>query len=313
MSASTSSSIVTPNHVHFPVAQAFVDAGLPRRLRQAAGAHAASRPMRWSRPCAQRGTVFGVTYNYTGYPHGAARPRDGAPGQLGELRKVVVEYSQGWLASLLEAAPTSRPTGAPTPRARGVAGAMGDIGSHAENLAATITGLARRRSLCADLRARSCRAACSTTTAAVLLRLEGGVRGLLIASQIEHGHENDLRLRVSGTMGTLAWHQEEPNLLAAPAARRPQARADARRTPGCAKRRNARRGCPPGTPEGYHRGLCQCLSRAWQRDIRARRAGPAGRPARAADFPRVEDGARGVRFIERTVASAKSELKWTPW
>ena len=300
-------SIVTPNHVHFPVAQAFAEAGFHVvcdkplvHTREQADALVAT--------VARQGTVFGVTYNYTGYPMVRQAREMVRSGQLGELRKVVVEYNQGWLASQLEDAGNKQADWRTDPARSGAAGAIGDIGSHAENLVASVTGL-EIESLCADLSALV-PGRMLDDDGSLLLRFKGGARGVLIASQINTGLENDLRLRISGALGTLEWRQERPSELLHLPHDGPK-RTLTRGSPWlCESAQRASR-LPAGHPEGFIEAFANIYGGV-AADIRARIAGQQA-DAIAADYPRVEDGARGVRFIERTVASSKSELKWTPW
>ncbi|MDQ0573684.1 putative dehydrogenase [Variovorax paradoxus] len=301
-------SIVTPNHVHFPVAQAFAEAGFHVvcdkplvHTREQADALVAT--------VARQGTVFGVTYNYTGYPMVRQAREMVRSGQLGELRKVVVEYNQGWLASHVEGSGSNKQADWRTDPARsGAAGAIGDIGSHAENLVASVTGL-EIESLCADLSALV-PGRMLDDDGSLLLRFKGGARGVLIASQINTGLENDLRLRISGALGTLEWRQERPSELLHLPHDGPK-RILTRGSPWlCESAQRASR-LPAGHPEGFIEAFANIYGGV-AADIRARIAGRQA-DAIAADYPRVEDGARGVRFIERTVASAKSELKWMPW
>jgi predicted dehydrogenase len=301
-------SIVTPNHVHFPVAEAFAEAGFHVvcdkplvHTREQADALVAT--------VARQGTVFGVTYNYTGYPMVRQAREMVRSGQLGELRKVVVEYNQGWLASHVEGSGSNKQADWRTDPARsGAAGAIGDIGSHAENLVASVTGL-EIESLCADLSALV-PGRMLDDDGSLLLRFKGGARGVLIASQINTGLENDLRMRISGALGTLEWRQERPSELLHLPHDGPK-RILTRGSPWlCESAQRASR-LPAGHPEGFIEAFANIYGGV-AADIHARSAGRQA-DAIAADYPRVEDGARGVRFIERTVASAKSELKWTPW
>ena len=300
-------SIVTPNHVHFPVAQAFVEAGFHVvcdkplvHTREQADALVAA--------VARQGTVFGVTYNYTGYPMVREAREIVRSGRLGEIRKVVVEYNQGWLATQLESEGNKQAAWRSDPAMSGAAGAIGDIGSHAENLVATVTGL-EIESLCADLSSLVAGRALDDD-GSLLLRFQGGARGVLIASQVNTGLENDLRLRVSGTLGTLVWRQEQPSELVHLPHDGPR-RVLMRGSPwlGESARRASR--LPSGHPEGFIEAFANVYAGV-AADIRARLEGTQADPLEA-DYPRVEDGARGVRFIERTVASAKSEAKWTGW
>ncbi|MDM0017312.1 Gfo/Idh/MocA family protein [Variovorax saccharolyticus] len=300
-------SIVTPNHVHFPVAQAFVEAGFHVvcdkplvHTREQADALVAA--------VARQGTVFGVTYNYTGYPMVRQAREMVRAGELGEIRKVVVEYNQGWLATRLEGEGNKQAAWRSDPARSGAAGAIGDIGSHAENLMAAVTGL-EIESLCADLSSLVAGRALDDD-GSLLLRLRGGARGVLIASQINTGLENDLRLRVSGTLGTLVWRQEQPSELTHLPHDGPK-RIFTRGSPWLSEAAQRASRLPSGHPEGFIEAFANVYAGV-AADIRARLAGqPAD--ALAADYPRVEDGARGVRFIERTVASAASDRKWTAW
>nr|WP_162565495.1 Gfo/Idh/MocA family oxidoreductase [Variovorax sp. SRS16] len=300
-------SIVTPNHLHFPVAQAFVDAGFHVvcdkplvHTREQADALVAA--------VARQGTVFGVTYNYTGYPMVRQAREMVRAGALGEIRKVVVEYNQGWLATRLEDGGNKQAAWRSDPARSGAAGAMGDIGSHAENLVASVTGL-EIESLCADLSALVPGRALDDD-AGVLLRFRGGARGVLVASQISTGLENDLRLRVSGTLGTLEWRQERPSQLTHLPHDGPK-RILTRGAPWLCEAAQRASRLPSGHPEGFIEAFANVYAGV-AADIRARLAGGTADPL-AADYPRVEEGARGVRFIERTLASATSELKWTAW
>ncbi|VTU17468.1 Gfo/Idh/MocA family protein [Variovorax sp. PBL-E5] len=300
-------SIVTPNHLHFPVAQAFVDAGFHVvcdkplvHTREQADALVAA--------VARQGTVFGVTYNYTGYPMVRQAREMVRAGALGEIRKVVVEYNQGWLATRLEAEGHKQAAWRSDPARSGAAGAMGDIGSHAENLVASVTGL-EIESLCADLSALVPGRALDDD-AGVLLRFRGGARGVMVASQISTGLENDLRLRVSGTLGTLEWRQERPSQLTHLPHDGPK-RILTRGAPWLCEAAQRASRLPSGHPEGFIEAFANVYAGV-AADIRARLAGMQADPL-AADYPRVEEGARGVRFIERTLASATSGLKWTAW
>ena len=290
-------SIVTPNHVHYPVAKAAVEAGfhvicdkpLVIDSDQANDLIAAVE---------RAGVVFGVTYNYTGYPMVKQARQMVAQGKLGELRKVVVEYNQGWLATKLEGGDNKQADWRTDPARSGVGGAIGDIGSHAENLLATITGL-ELEAICADL----------TTfvpgrqlddDANVLLRFKGGAKGILTVSQIAIGEENDLGIRVYGTEGSLTWRQENPNYLTYETLDGPaQILSRGNGYLGDAASRHTR--IPSGHPEAFLEAFANVYG-----NIAAAIQGD-----KDADYPTVLEGARGVHFIERTVASAQADAKWT--
>lgn len=315
-------SVVTPNFMHYPVAKAFTDAGFhvvsdkPMVLNSEQAADLV-------RAVDAAGTVFAVTYNYTGYPMVKEARRLVQEGAIGEIRKVIVEYNQGWLATKLEDTGAKQAEWRTDPARSGVGGAIGDIGSHAENLVATITGL-ELEALCADL----------TTfvpgrrlddDANLLLRFRGGAKGVLVASQIEVGEENDLRIRVYGTRGGLVWHQEEPNRLIHKTLEGPT-RLLTRNGGGylgAAAQANTR--LPSGHPEAFIEAFANVYTNV-AAAIAARQGGASGTSASgglgagasaadgtAPDFPTVLDGARGVAFIEAAVASSASDTKWTPF
>ena len=297
--------IVTPNHVHHEVARAFAEAGI-HVVCDKPLVHTSAQAEELVDITRRRGIVFAVTYNYCGYPMVRQAREMVAGGAIGEIRKVEVDYHQGWLATQVERQGNKQADWRTDPARSGIAGAMGDIGSHAENLLCAVTGL-RIESLCADLHSfmpgRSL-----DDDASVLLRFAGGARGVLIASQIAAGVENDLRLRIFGSSGTLDWRQEEPNLLVHAPIDGPR-QILTRGSPWLS--RAARQACrlPPGHPEAFIEAFAN-IYLGVAADIQARLEGRAADPVDA-DYARVEDGARGVRFIEATIASSRSDRKWT--
>ena len=301
-------SIVTPNHLHFPVAQAFVDAGF-HVVCDKPLVHTSTQALALVAAVQRQGTVFGVTHNYTGYPLVRQMREMVRSGVIGSIRKVIVEYHQGWLATAVEATSNKQAAWRMDPAQSGMAGAMGDIGSHAENLLTTVTGL-EIEAICADLSAMGAGRTLDDN-ADMLLRLKGGgnvVRGVLMASQICVGCENDLRLRVFGTEGTLDWSQENPNrLVHTPLNEAP--RTLTRGGPGLCEAAIRASRLPSGHPEGFIEAFAN-IYLGVAADIRARLAGVAP-DAIAADYPRVADGARGVRFIEKVLESSRSAQKWT--
>ncbi len=299
-------SIVTPNHVHFEVAEAFVDAGF-HVVCDKPLVHTSAQAERLVDLVAARGTVFGVTYNYTGYPMVRQAREMVAGGAIGEVRKVVCHYHQGWLATRAEVGEHKQAAWRTDPARSGIAGAMGDIGSHAENLIATVTGLEVTH-LCADLGTLVAGRRLDDD-ASVLLRLSNGARGVLVASQVMAGLENDLRLVVAGSTGSLEWRQEEPNVLVHSPLDAPR-RVLTRGSPwlGAAATRATR--LPAGHPEAFIEAFANVYLGV-AADIEAVAAGRPADPLDA-DYPRIADGARGVRFIEATVASSASHEKWWP-
>jgi predicted dehydrogenase len=298
-------SIVTPNHVHYPVAQAFVDAGF-HVVCDKPLVHTSIQAQALVDAVARQGTVFGVTYNYTGYPLVRQLRHMVRSGAIGTVRKVVVEYHQGWLATAVESNGSKQAAWRVDPALSGLAGAMGDIGSHAENLLSTVTGL-EIEALCADLSAMGAGRTLDDD-GNVLLQLSGGARGVLIASQITTGSENDLRIRISGSEGSLSWAQENPNqLLHAPLDGAP--RRLTRASAGLCDSATRASRLPAGHPEGFIEAFANVYLGV-AADIRARMAGVPADPL-AADYPRIDAGARGVRFIEKVLESATSAQKWT--
>ena len=297
-------SIVTPNHLHYPVAKAFAAAGI-NIVCDKPLVHTSEQAQDLVAIAEKTGIVFAVTYNYTGYPLVRQARHIVADGQLGEIRKVIVEYNQGWLSTLLEGTGNKQADWRTDPARSGIAGSIGDIGSHAENLVATITGL-EIETLCADL----------TTfvpgrrlddDGSVLLRYRNGARGVLLASQVAVGCENGLSIRVFGSQGSLSWRQEDPNRLLHASFDAPS-RILTRNGPGlCPAAQKAAR-LPSGHPEGFFEAFANIYVGIAEA-VRARREGRV-LASLEGDFPRLVDGVRGVRFIERTVESAHSGVKW---
>jgi predicted dehydrogenase len=283
-------SIVTPNHLHHPVASAFIERGfhvicdkpLTTTLEDAESL---------CRLVEEHGVVFALTHNYTGYPmvkQARSLVRDGA---LGTIRKVVVEYSQGWLARRLEAEGSKQAEWRTDP-ARAGAGAIGDIGSHAANLAGYVTGLQMER-LLADV-STFVEGRRVDDDANMLVHYEGGVKGILHCSQISAGEENRLGIRVYGTEASLEWAQEEPNVLYLRSNDGPMRvfkPGHEYLAPGA---KHATR-LPAGHPEAFFEAFANVYAYA-MRTIAARIAGERPDPGDL-DFPTVRDGAVGVHFI----------------
>jgi len=297
-------SIVTPNHTHHPIAKAFAAAGF-NIICDKPLVHTSEQARDLIAVVKKSGVVFCVTYNYSGYPMVKQARHMVRAGQLGEIRKVIVEYNQGWLSGALEKTGQKQADWRTDPSRSGAGGAIGDIGSHAEQLVTYITGL-NLESICADLTSfvpgRKL-----DDDANLLLRFRGGAKGVLIASQIEIGHENDLRIRVWGTKGGLEWRQEDPNDLW----HRPDGEPARLLRRGnaylCdAAKLNTR--LPAGHPEAFIEAFANVYTAA-ARAMRAAASGAGG--AADADYPTVYDGARGVHFIEKTVESSASDRKWT--
>ncbi len=297
-------SVVTPNHLHFPVVRTFSEAGMNV---------VCDKPMVLSSVQAEQlietveksGVIFAVTYPYTGYPMVKQARHMVRRGDLGRIRKVIVEYSQDWLATKLEESEVKQAEWRTDPERSGIAGAMGDIGSHAENLVATVTGL-EISEICADLTAfvpgRQL-----DDDGNLLIQYEGGAKGVLIASQVSVGEENNFNLRIYGTEAGLEWRQEKPNYLRFKPSEAPEQVFKRGNDYLCEESQAATR-VPPGHPEGFIEAFANVYS-----DVAAaiRNAGGGGDATGAsANFPTIYDGARGVYFIEKVVESSQSDRKW---
>ncbi len=299
-------SVVTPNHMHYPVAKGFVEAGFNVACDKPM-VHTMEQAADLVRLVREKDVVFLVTYNYSGYPMVKQARHLVQTGVLGTLRKVIVEYPQGWLSERVEIDGSKQAAWRTDPARSGISGCIGDIGSHCEQLMTYITGL-ELESICADL----------TTFAPgrllddngdILLRFQGGARGILTASQIATGQENSLRIRVWGTKGGLEWVQEEPNFLYVIHADQPTQIYKPGNDYNCAVTKANHR-LPAGHPEAFLEAFAN-LYRNFTDTIRAKILGIEPSDVML-DFPTVVDGARGVFFINKAVESAKSTAKWTP-
>jgi predicted dehydrogenase len=293
--------IATPNHLHLPVTKAFLLAGIhvvcdkPLALSVAEGEALAQL-------VAGGKTLFALTHAYTGYP-AVRQARDMVRGgELGELRKVLVEYTQGWLMEPLEQRGNKQAEWRTDPARAGLSGCVGDIGTHAANLLEFVTGCPIE-ALCADLRAVVVGRRVDDD-ANILLRLKGGARGTLVCSQIACGEDNRLSLRLYGSRAGLEWHQQEPNTLLYKPAARPGERLVSGHSYLSPAARAASR-VPAGHPEGYLEAFAN-LYRSFIADVRRVQRGEA--PLR--DYPGVQDGVRGLRFVAQAVESSQRGSVW---
>ncbi len=296
--------IVTPNNSHFPIAREFLKRGI----------HViCDKPMTTNVKDARKlaelvkrsGKVFVLTHNYTGYPLVRQARAMVRAGELGDIRVVQVEYPQDWLTTKLEDTGQKQANWRTDPTRSGAGGCIGDIGTHAYNLACFVTGL-ELESLCADL---------STfvdgrkldDNVHILLRFAGGARGMLWASQVAPGNENALKLRVYGTKGGLEWEQENPNRLWFTPFGEPR-RLITRGGAGAGEEAGRMTRIPAGHPEGY----LECFANIYAEAAHAIRAARAGQETdEKVLFPTVEDGVKGITFIEAAVKSSRSGGRWT--
>jgi len=299
-------SIVTPNHMHYPVAKAFVEAGFHVACDKPL-VHTVEQALDLVQAVKERGVVFAVTYNYTGYPMVKQARHMVQNGDLGQVRKVIVEYPQGWLLERIETEGQKQAVWRTDPKRSGVSGCIGDIGSHCENLVSYVTGL-ELDSICADLTIFTPGRQLDDD-GNILLRFKGGAKGILTASQTSPGQENSLCIRVWGTKAALEWHQEDPNYLyvrSNDAPERIYKRGNGYLCPAAA----AGSRLPSGHPEAFFEAFAN-IYKNYTDTVRARILGIEPSEVML-DFPTVEDGARGVFFIHKAVESSASEVKWTP-
>ena len=295
--------IVTPNHQHFPPAKLFLESGfnvvcdkpVTFNLAEAIKLRAIVRRTR---------KVFVLTHNYTGNAMVKQAREMVRTGKLGAIRKVVVEYPQGWLATRLEGSGQKQAAWRTDPKRSGAAGAMGDIGTHAENLAHYITGL-EISELCADLTS-FVPGRRLDDDGNILVRFKGGAKGILHASQISVGEENNLNIRIYGEKAGLEWQQEHPNELLVKFPDQPkQTWRRGNGYVGDTAKKFTR--IPAGHPEGY----LEAFANIYQEAFRAIRAEVAGKKMPSdLDFPTIDDGVEGMAFIETVVKSSARGAKW---
>ena len=297
--------IVTPNFMHFAPAKLALENGF-HVLSDKPATFNLAEAKELSTIVDKTGLLYGLTHNYTGYPLVKQAREMVHAGLLGKIRKVVVEYPQGWLATRLEESGQKQAAWRTDPARSGAAGCVGDIGTHAENLAEYITGL-QIQELAADLTA-FVEGRQLDDDANVLLRFEGGAKGVLHCSQISVGEENNLNIRVYGETGGLEWHQKEPNTLLVKWQDKPmEVLRTANGYLGAAAAANSR--TPAAHPEGYLEAFAN-IYRNFANHIRCRLAGNEP-DALTLDYPKIEDGVRGMAFIDAVVSSSKHNSAWT--
>ncbi len=315
-------SIVTPNHVHFPPAKMALENGFPVVMDKPLTLNMAEA-IELKEIQEKTGLLFALTHNYTAYPMVKEAKALIKAGKIGKVRKVIVEYPQGWLSQLVEETGQKQAAWRTDPAKSGAAGGVGDIGTHAENLAEYITGL-KITELCADLtifvEGRKL-----DDDANVLLRFDNGAKGILHNSQICNGEENDLNIRIYGEFGGLKWKQLDPNTLVL--TNQENGSTIIRTGVGnLSANAQAHTRQPAGHPEGYvetfaniYRNFALALKASWGVEERAVAKGGLngtqdignGYNPEIHDFPGIEDGIRGMAFIDTVVKSNASDKKWT--
>jgi len=297
--------IVTPNHLHFD----------PARLCLEGGFHVVvDKPMCFSLEeahslqelAARTRTIVAVTYTYSGYPMVKQARALIAAGRIGAVRKIYVEYPQGWLSTGIERDGHKQASWRTDPAKSGAGGAIGDIGTHAAHLAEYVAGL-RITEVAAELRTFVAGRRLDDDSA-MLLRFENGAGGVLVATQIAAGEENGLRIRVYGEKGGIEWAQVEPNSLIVRSLDEPMQtwRAGWGYLDAAAATHTR---TPPGHPEGYLEAFAN-IYRAFYAALREHSSDPDLDPGRY-DFPSIADGVRGMAFVDTVIRSAHSDMKWT--
>ncbi|HLA01788.1 MAG TPA: Gfo/Idh/MocA family oxidoreductase [Aestuariivirga sp.] len=298
-------SIVTPNHMHFPAAKAFIEAGihvvcdkpLSLNLKEALALEKLLEK--------NKDIIFALTHNYSGYPmirHARAMV---AAGELGNIRVVQGEYPQDWLTTDLEKSGQKQAAWRTDPAKTGAGGCVGDIGTHTYQLGCFVSGL-KLDELSADL-TTFVKGRRVDDNVHVMLRYKGGAKGMIWASQVAPGHENGLKIRVYGTKGGLEWVQADPNYLWYTPFGEPK-RLITRGGAGANAAAARVTRVPPGHPEGYLEGFANIYTEV-ARAIKARRSGK--KVDKDVQFPGIEDGVAGMAFIEACVKSSAKNGKWT--
>jgi predicted dehydrogenase len=299
-------SVVTPNHLHF----------LPSKLALENGFHVlCEKPLAFSveeaealeKIVQEKGLVFGVTHNYTGYPMVKEAQEIVKSGKLGKIRKVIAEYPQGWLSQRIEEGGQKQAGWRTDPKQAGISCCVGDIGTHAENLVEYISGL-KITELCADI-TTFVEGRLLEDDANILIRFDNGAKGVIIASQIAAGEENELKVRIYGEHGSIEWLQSDPNSLIVKSTSEPK---KVLRTGAgysyLSEKAKAHTRLPGGHPEGYLESMANLYRNfAYAVDAHINNIKP---PTDLYDFPTVSDGVRGMKFIEAVIQSGKSNGKW---
>jgi predicted dehydrogenase len=301
-------SIATPNHMHFPVAKAALAAGFhvvcdkPLTLTLAEAEELAKL-------VAASKQVFVVTHNYTGYPLVRQAREMILAGELGEIQAIRAEYIQGWLRTRLESEGQKQAAWRTDPTKSGAAGCFGDIGTHAYNLGRYMTGLIPEK-IAANLKIFVPDRPLDDYGHAVI-RYQGGALGTVTASQISHGRENDLRIQIDGTLGSLEWHQEEPNTMLVRHNGKPHQLYT--RDPNAPFMNDSGRAAcrlPSGHPEAFFEAFANVYRAAF--DAMAEAAGGGSFERTNTVYPNIHDGVEGMYFIEQAVASSKADGAWLP-
>lgn len=298
-------SIVTPNFMHYPVAKCFLKAGfnvvcdkpMTFDLAEAKALHTLAKRTK---------KVFALTHNYTGYPMVKEARELVKKGKLGKILKIVTEYPQGWLINAIEKSDQKQAAWRTDPKRAGASCCMGDIGTHAENLGRTITGL-EIDEICAEF-TTFVKGRPLEDDGNCLIRYKGGAKGILYASQVSAGEENNLNIRIYGEKASLEWHQEHPNELIVKYPDKPR-QIFRRGNDYLSKAAAAATRLPFGHPEAFIEAFANVYLSAAEAiadEVQGKYPRKSGY-----DFPDIDDGVYGMAFIETVVKSAKAKQKWT--
>jgi predicted dehydrogenase len=300
--------IVTPNFAHYPPAIAALDNGFHVVIEKPI-TFTLEEAKELKKKVEKSGLILCLTHTYSGYPMVKQARFMVQSGALGKVRKIWVEYPQGWLSKLSEREGNAQAAWRTDPKKSGKSGCMGDIGTHAAHLAEYISGL-KITHLCADLNIMV-EGRALDDDGNVLLKFDNGAAGVLMASQVAAGEENALKIRIYGEKGGIEWAQHEPNTLLVKWLDQPQQilRAGANYSDRLSTFATMNCRTPGGHPEGY----LEAFGNIYRNFAMTLSAKLEGREAskESMDFPKVEEGIRGMAFIENVVASSKSEKKWT--
>ncbi len=300
--------IVTPNFAHFAPAMMALDHGFNVVIEKPITFNL-DEAKQLKQKIKESGKILCLTHTYSGYPMVKQARQMVADGAFGKIRKIVVEYPQGWLSKLSEREGNAQAAWRTDPKKSGKSGCMGDIGTHAAHLAEYISGL-KITKLCADLNVLV-EGRALDDDGSVLLRFDNGAAGVLAASQVSAGEENALRIRVYGEKGGIEWHQQEPNTLLVKWLDQPTQiyRAGANYTDRLSSFATHNCRTPGGHPEGYLEAFAN-IYKNFAQTLMAKLEG--NEPTKEMlDFPQVDEGIRGMAFIDNVVASNNSDKKWT--
>jgi predicted dehydrogenase len=302
--------IVTPNFAHFAPAMMALDHGFHVVIEKPI-TFSMEEAKQLKQKLDETGLILCLTHTYSGYPmvkHAKAMVKEG---KLGKIRKVWVEYAQGWLSKLSEREGNAQAAWRTDPKKSGKSSVMGDIGTHAAHLAEYITG-AKISDVCAELNTMV-EGRLLDDDGSVMLKFDNGAKGVLMASQVAAGEENNLKIRIYGEKGGIEWMQHEPNTLHVKWLDQPAQVLRAGGNYGAHLSSTAIQSCrtPGGHPEGYLEAFAN-IYRNFALTLGCKIDGTTP-TAEILDFPGIEDGLRGMAFIDNVVASSQSDKKWTPY